>query len=176
MIRIEIDEDDPLHFQLRAACAQVEREVPGQHVTMDDMLERAMWEGLASISGDLTTTLDHFPNSVFTLHALRQSGDFLEGQEITLGIYSLPVGCEIFRTKVSMQDAPNWDALSITFGTLQVLQDPTPLSVVRCLTYENGLGVFRGVKSKVDIQVCVRLRCKIARHGSVRLFRRRADL
>lgn len=130
---------------------------------MDYALERVLWEGAAAISHDGAPTLDHFPNSVFTLHVPSQrSGPFAAGENVSLEVYSLPIGCEIFRTEFSKLDTPNWDVTSITFGAFQILRDPAPLSVVRCLTYQNGLGVFKGVKSKVDIQVSVYLRCRVA--------------
>jgi hypothetical protein len=187
VIRIEIDDADPIAKQLMVLSASVqnrqeaaERENEARVVDMGEdgppgspemsprvarppqaRFEDVFRMVVATGAGELLSD-GRFPNSVMNINELNpgphRKGDIIRTQQI-----SLPIGVELHTITATPQDGPNWNVQEIHFATLNLISPyggPVPLSALTYLTQKDLLSVFAGKRTVVDVYVMMTLICK----------------
>lgn len=176
MPKIEVDVSDELADQLRiVAESEQGAQLRGQQCydalteeqRAEHQIERPVveadercWERVLEAGAASLLRENRYANSVLGLRPRGARLSYSEGSVVHAEAV-LPVGTELLSMQAAPEDGPNWDLVSLTFGTMNVVDyQVLPLSTVLRLTQWSGLGAFAHKRTKVDVAVYATLRCK----------------
>jgi hypothetical protein len=185
MIRIEIDDADPLAKQLMALSASVqerqekaERESEARVVDMgedgriedletaprvvrppQDRFEEVFRTVMAVGTGEMLSS-GRYPNTVFNINKVPRR-EHQKGERLQLPIHAMYIGAEVIAMTATPEDGPNWSVQRICFANLNLIGGGfVPLSALTYLTQKDLLSVFAGRRTIVDVLVDIELLCK----------------
>lgn len=190
MIRIEIDDAEPLGKQLRTLAADMQekqeaaqRESEARVVDMGEdgtpgapdapeatrrvvepprvRFEDVFRQVVATGAGELLSG-GRYPNTVMNVNASTPQ-TYRKGDVLQTQWLSLPTGAELHTMTATSEDGPNWNVKAINFANLNLIGPfggPVPLSAITYITQKDLLSVFAGKRTIVDVIVTMTLVCK----------------
>ena len=186
MIRIEIDDADPIAKQLMVLSASVQdrqetadRENEARVVDMGEdvppvapvasprvvrppqaRFEEVFRMVVATGAGEMLSS-GRYPNTVMNVNEMTTRA-YKKGEQLRAQA-QMCVGAEVHAMTATPEDGPNWVVQDLCFATLNLISPqggPVPLSALTYITQKDLLSVFAGKRTIYDVQIMFRLICK----------------